>query len=341
MNDKVEKILRGKFGGELKLKSLDKLHGDASYRTYFRATLSDGRTFVIMQMPKGKASAFEEITNFKGSHDEPPFINVAKYLKDIGVPVPEVFAYDKEGRIMVLEDLGDDVMAKRVADAGSNARIEWYKKAIDLLILIQKKTKGGGPENCIALQRSFDEVLLNWEFDHFLKYCVSERSGTKLTEKEAAIFETETRAMSEKIVTIPYGFTHRDFQSRNFMIRGGKLFLIDFQDALRGPVIYDLVALLRDSYVELTDAELGELVGYYAELAGRPEKEVRADFDLVTVQRKLKDAGRFVYIDRVKGNPDFLKFIPASLGYVRAALGKIPEHRRLYDLIEKYIPEWK
>lgn len=119
------------------------------------------------------------------------------------------------------------------------------------------------------------------------------------------------------------------------------MFLIDFQDALKGPYIYDLVALTRDSYIVLSETERIELVKYYSKISGRNFDDVSRDYDLVTVQRKLKDAGRFVFIDRVKKNPNFLKFIPASLGYVKDALDRISEHKPLYDMISKYVQEFK
>ena len=125
------------------------------------------------------------------------------------------------------------------------------------------------------------------------------------------------------------------------MIKDGELKLLDFQDALRGPYVYDLVALLRDSYVELPAELVDELVTYFSERTERNAKTVRRDFDRMTVQRKLKDAGRFVYIDRVKGNPDFLQFIPSSLRYVRSALAQLPEGPALHDFLKPYVPEWQ
>src|SRR5262249_52553463 len=125
----------------------------------------------------------------------------------------------------------------------------------------------------------------------------------------------------------PYGFVHRDYQSRNLMVQPGPtLRILDFQDALLGPQVYDLVALLRDSYVELPAALVDEMLDEYAIRARLADRaQLRHLFDLQTVQRKLKDAGRFVYIDQVKGNPGFLQSIPASLRYVRAALDRLPE----------------
>jgi hypothetical protein len=153
-------------------------------------------------------------------------------------------------------------------------------------------------------------------------------------------------AIADALAGEPRGFTHRDYQSRNLMVLpGDELAVIDFQDALLGPRAYDLVALLRDSYVELPPALVDEMIARWISAfaaAGGPRvdaAEFRRGFDLLTVQRKLKDAGRFVYIDRVKGNPGFLPFIPASLRYVREALGRRPDLAALQEVLARHVPE--
>jgi len=297
--------------------SIDKLFGEASSRVYSRIQTKDGEHFVVMAMPEGKMSASEEITNLKEAPKELPFINVQKYLNSLGLPVPQIECFSEKDRLLVLEDLGDT----KLADVPS---VDWYKKAIDLLITMQEKTKAGG--DSIAFQRSFDATLLNWEFDHFLEYYVGEKSDDD--------FQKETRKITEELVKLPQTFVHRDFQSRNLMIHNDQLILIDFQDALLGPKPYDLVALLRDSYIDLTKS-LDELVGYYCEKAGEELETFRRAFDLQTVQRKMKDAGGFVFIDQVKKNPNFLPFIPISLRYVREALERLPEYSSLQKWIQK------
>jgi aminoglycoside/choline kinase family phosphotransferase len=338
--EKLERLLNEKAHISSRVKDVLKLHGDASYRTYFRVFLEDGKTLILMQMPEGKASVSEEITNFKGVHTEPPFINVSKFLKSSGVNVAEIYHYSEKDHLMILEDLGDGLMSKVVGNAGDEVKRRWYRRAIDLLVSIQKKTRNADKSKCVALQRSFDEVLLNWEFDHFLEYGVEERLKVTVPEEDRKSFTASTRLISKTISGLPYGFTHRDFQSRNILLIDSALYLIDFQDALLGPAAYDLVSLLRDSYVRLSPALVEELIGYYCGKSGKEYMSFRREFDLITCQRKLKDAGRFVFIDRVKKNPDFLKYIPASLGYVKEALERLPECAGLYLLLKKYVPEW-
>lgn len=320
--------------------SLAKLHGDASYRVYYRLTLGDGKTFIVMQLPMGISSASEEITNFSGPTNELPFQNVQSFLKAQGIPVPEIIHYSPELHLMILEDCGDDLLFCKVDQASDDDKLTWYGKAIDLLCEIQKKCNAARSGDCIALQRSFDATLLNWEFAHFAEFGVEARLGKKMPEKIRKEFDRLTGRITTSIMELPYGFTHRDYQSRNLLVRNDQLVVIDFQDALRGPFIYDVVALLRDSYVQLSDAVVEKLLTQFAKAKDLSVAEVRNAFDLVTVQRKLKDAGRFVYIDRVKGNPNYLHFIPTSLGYVRAALGRIKEGEELIKLLKPSIPEW-
>jgi aminoglycoside/choline kinase family phosphotransferase len=129
------------------------------------------------------------------------------------------------------------------------------------------------------------------------------------------------------------------------VLPSGEQAVIDFQDALLGPRQYDLVALLRDSYVELPADLVERMIRRYLEklaAAGGPRlayPAFREVFDLLTVQRKLKDAGRFVFIDRVKGNPSFLPSIPASLRYVRDAFARRPDLGGLQELLARHVPE--
>ena len=129
------------------------------------------------------------------------------------------------------------------------------------------------------------------------------------------------------------------------VLPGGAQAVIDFQDALLGPRQYDLVALLRDSYVELEPGLVEAMLRRYLDRfheAGGPRFEYapfRAVFDLLTVQRKLKDAGRFVFIDRVKKNPGFLVSIPASLRYVKEAFARRPDLCELQDVLGRHVPE--
>lgn len=338
MNNELKNIVAEMLGKPLR--KLEKLHGDASYRTYYRAFAEGNESYIIMQMPEGKQSASEEITNFNGTHQELPFISVTRFLERCHLPIPAIVKEDMSHHLLILEDLGDQLMFNLVEGKSEDMQRRWYKQAIDLLMRMQGAAEAHRDDRCIAFNRSFDATLFNWEFDHFLEYGIEERLDASIDAHDRAVFGKCTRSISKEIMTFPYGFTHRDFQSRNLLLKEDELFMIDYQDALMGPRVYDLVALLRDSYVTLPSDLVRDLIGYYAATGDLDVDEVEYQFDLVTIQRKLKDAGRFVYIDRVKGNPNFLKNIPTSLGYVKEAFERSGAHRELCEVLKKYVPEW-
>lgn len=337
MESLIAPLLRDHLKISEKVLSTKKLHGDASCRTYWRVSLAGGRSFIVMQLPEGISSASEEITNLREKPEELPFVNIDRYLKKVGLPVPEIYHFEESKKILILEDLGDETLEKILAHTPPEEWEAWYRKAIDLLILFQNKSQSN-VVTCIAHQRSFDENLLNWEFEHFLEYGIEARSGRKIDPDDRKTIRQGTNFITFALTRLPQTLVHRDFQSRNLMIHEGRLKLIDFQDALMGPLPYDLVALLRDSYVELPTDLLEALIRYY------PVDDVpffRKMFDWMTIQRKLKDAGRFVYIDRVKKNPSFLPYIPLSLRYVCEAFERQEELRNLFEVLKKYVPEFQ
>ncbi len=327
--------------------TVKKLKGDASNRSYFRvAAPAGGHSFVLMVMPKVVRS--EEATKGEAP-SELPFVNVHRYLDRLGVRVPTIHAYDPEAQIMVLEDLGDATFEAGLRKGTDPAarREELYGRAVDLLATLRARADRSPDATCLSSTRAFDFALFRWEFDHFLEWGLAARHGVTLAGAEKARVDELGDGLCRALASLPRGFTHRDYQSRNLMLLGAaeELCVIDFQDALQGPMQYDLVALLRDSYVQLPLEFVERMVRrYLARLAaeGGPAVDPEpflADFHLLTVQRKLKDAGRFVFIDRVKGNPWFLPNVKPSLGYVKAALERRPELADLHAILARYVPE--
>lgn len=317
-----------------------KLKGDASNRSYYRVgTPPDSH--VLMVMPPDAAKKSEEASSGEPPK-ELPFVNVHRYLAGLGVRVPRILRYDEPAGIMVLEDLSDETFEQAQA-AGD--RTAWYTKAVRLLAQLRARAEARPDPNCLAFTRSFDEALYDWELHHFREWGLEVWSGRKPEGGERDELNAIFLRIAKQLAAAPKGFTHRDYQSRNLMVKNGELVVIDFQDALQGPRQYDLVALLRDSYVELprdfVDAMLDEyLVAFEREAKEKIEPgPFKRFFDLLTVQRKLKDAGRFEFINRVKGNPGFLVSIPASLRYVKAAFDVQPELADLRRIVAKYVPE--
>ncbi len=324
------------------------LGGHASLRTYWRAR-GARPSLMVMVMPPGAKP--EEATQ-GGPPSEEPFVNVQRYLASLGVRVPEIRAFfppedalaGVPGVVMVLEDLGDDMLETRLLAGDDRERL--YEAAIDQLARLRAAAEARPDPACLAFTRRFDRALYRWELDHFREWLLEAWKGAKLTAAEQAVVDRDFDRIAAALAAELVGFTHRDYQSRNLMVLpGGEQAVIDFQDALLGPRQYDLVALLRDSYVELppdlVERMLRRWLERFEEAGGaRLEYEpFRAVFDLLTVQRKLKDAGRFVFIDRVKQNPGFLVSIPASLRYVKEAFGRRPDLAELQAVLGRHVPE--
>ncbi|MFY1829191.1 aminoglycoside phosphotransferase family protein [Myxococcus fulvus] len=320
---------------------IKKLKGDASNRSYYRVG-APPESWVVMVMPLDATKKSEEAT--KGEPPkELPFVNVHRYLEKLGVRVPRILRYDEPAGMMVLEDLSDITFESALE--GGKHREALYTRAVDLLAKLRAQTEKHQDPDCLAFTRAFDEDLYDWELHHFREWGLEAWSGKQPTAEERAELDATFRDIAKQLAAAPRGFTHRDYQSRNIMVKEGELVVIDFQDALQGPRQYDLVALLRDSYVELdrafVDSMLDRYIATFQQETGERIDPVafKAFFDLLTVQRKLKDAGRFEFINRVKGNPGFLVSIPASLRYVREAFRHRPELARLQALVAKYVPE--
>jgi hypothetical protein len=326
-------------GWETSAEPAVRLAGHASLRSYWRVGRPPASRVVMVLPPDARP---EEVTK-GGAPAANPFVDVQRWLAGIGVRVPRIDLFLEAEGLMVLEDLGDEMLETRLRAGDAPGPL--YERAVDVLARLRARAEAR-PGGCVAFGRAFDADLYLWELHHFREWLLEAWKGARLSPAEREVVDREFEAVALALDAEPKGFTHRDYQSRNLMVLpSGEQAVIDFQDALLGPRQYDLVALLRDSYVELdaalVDALLRRYLGRLAAEGGPrlPYEPFRATFDLLTVQRKLKDAGRFVYIDRVKGNPGFLPSIPASLRYVREALARRPDLARLREVLARHVPE--
>jgi aminoglycoside/choline kinase family phosphotransferase len=317
------------------------LAADASTRTYYRVTLRDGETAILMCTGADPLKSDEVVDGERPARM--PFLDVSSYLSAGGLPVPDVLATDLTRNAVLLEDLGDTTLERALAAGSEKATL--YQKAVEVMADMQAWAARHPDPECIAFRRGFGEGLLRWELGHFDEWLLQGWAGASPTPAERAELDACYDRVTAALVGLPQGFVHRDFQSRNLMVQGDRLRLIDFQDALQGPYLYDLVALLRDSYVAFTPAEVAATARAF--LAARETRglwtpsvgELMRGFHLQALQRKLKDAGRFVYIDRVRGNPKFLPNIPRSLAYAREALEQLDGMDRVREILARYLPE--
>ena len=321
---------------------VEKLPGGAGNRLYWRAHELDGRhTAIVMELPADPVKSEEASKDH--APVELPFLNVHRYLSRIGVRVPAILLEAARDGFLVIEDLTDRTLEKALMEGQDREKL--YSQAIDALARLRAHAERSPDPSCLAWTRAFDYDLYHWEFEHFIEYGLLGR-GARPTDDELQTLRREFARISLDLAAAPRSFTHRDYQSRNIMVTdAGEQVLIDFQDSLQGPRQYDLVCLLRDSYVELDRPLIDRMLARYVdrlEAEGGPHLELHEFvefFDLLTIQRKLKDAGRFVFIDQVKKNPSFLVHIPSSLKYVRDALKRRPELREVHEILMKHVPE--
>ena len=271
-----------------------------------------------------------------------PFLEVRSLLEARGVRVPRLLAEACARGLLLVEDLGE-TLADHLALHPSE-RESLYALAVHDLARAQGALEPL-PDDSVVRLRAFDPALLAFEIDHFREWALEAR-GRFLDARERATFDAARDFLVTTLANLPRGFVHRDYQSRNLLVthvpRTGarELGWVDFQDALLGPRAYDLVALLCDSYQPFDRAFVERRLDEYAAVRGLSTDDRRAlgrEFDLITVQRKLKDAGRFVFIDKKKNDPSFLAYVEPTLGIVRQALARtsdVPELRALAALLD-------
>lgn len=314
--------------------SIQPMPGGASTRKFFRVGFASGGSGVAMFVPDLTHS--DEIDK-SGKPRRWPYLEVRDVLEARGVRVPSLIADGTERGWTVVEDLGDDTVAEYLLRRPHHKKLV-YQTAVRDLARAQRAL-GEMPEDCIVRKRAFDYDLLRWEIDHFREWAL-DALDRALDASARAVFDRIGDRLAERVAGLPRGFVHRDYQSRNLMVVEGTddrigLGWVDFQDALMGPMVYDLVALLNDSYQQFDRGFVQERLGEFGLERGLDDgarSSLARQFDLVTVQRKLKDAGRFVFIDRVKQDGSYLKFVEPTLQKVRMSLDRLADDADMREL---------
>lgn len=303
---------------------LTPIRGGASPRRFFRVEL-DGSAIVMLVPPDTPDVAFARERG-RGW----PFLEVRALLAGAGVRVPAVLAEACDEGLLLVEDLGQ-TLAEHL-ERHPNDREALYRSAVCDLARAQSALEPLPADSVVRL-RQFDAPLYTSELEHFWDWAIAARN----VDAPRAPFQRALALLVERLCALPRGFTHRDYQSRNLLVTTTDTTLgwIDFQDALLGPRAYDLVALLCDSYQPFERAFVDRRLDDYANARALSASERRAlarEFDLLTVQRKLKDAGRFIFIERRRQDPSFLPFVAPTLDIVTSALERLADEPALRDL---------
>ena len=308
------------------------LTGDASDRRYFRVQPRGGGSFVLAL----HAAPF--------SFDALPFVNVAGLLGRVPVPIPAILGHAEDLGILELQDLGDVTLQAHLGSAPVSEHTALYREAIRLIAAIQRRGRELASDQFVPYGIAFDVPKLTWEMDFFLKHFVLAYRGAEITPADREALSAEFGALVAELAAEERVLCHRDYHSRNLMWRDGRLFIIDFQDARMGPDTYDLVSLLRDSYVDISEDALADYIAYFLALRGGSPSaddamEFRRRFDLMALQRNLKALGTFGYQTATRRNPVYIQYIPRTLASARTNLAKYPRFSGLRELLGRYVEE--
>ncbi len=299
--------------------------GDASFRRYFRLTRGSD-TYVVMDAPPDKEALA-------------PFVGVARALAAIGLNVPLVLAQDMRQGLLLLSDLGtrqylDELAAEREVD-------RLYADALAALLRMQ--TAGAADARALA---PYDRTLLLREMELMPEWFLSRHLGMRVEATDRAMLDALFEVLVQSAAAQPATFVHRDYHSRNLLVsETANPGILDFQDAVRGAVTYDLVSLLKDCYIawpakRVVDWALQyreQLLGAGFALDADERKFIRW-FDLMGLQRHLKVLGIFARLYYRDGKSGYLKELPRVLAYAQAAASAYPETARLADYIARIEP---
>jgi len=317
-NEQIHHWLRARFP-ERKFE-LAPASADASFRRYLRAAFEDGTTCIVMDAPPTH-------------EDVRPWLHVQQLFRAAGAHVPEVLAADLGQGFLLLSDLGATTYLAALS-GGADADV-LYRAALDTLVGIQRAGKPG-------TLPAYDRVLLKRELDLFPDWYI----GRHVTIPFGAADRNALEAVFEKILAVNLGepavHVHRDYHSRNLMMDGERPGVIDFQDAVQGPISYDLVSLFKDAYIEWDEERTLDWLARYWEQARKADLPVRADFgdffrdyEWMGVQRHLKVLGIFARLYHRDGKDGYLKDMPLVARYLRTACSRYAELAPLLRLLDR------
>jgi aminoglycoside/choline kinase family phosphotransferase len=292
---------------------------DASFRRYFRFRRHSGGSVIAMDAPPAH-------------EDCGVFVRVANLLADAGVNVPKVIAQDLERGFLLLSDFGGATYLDNLDDANADAR---YRPALSALVRLQGASRPGAlPE--------YDHALLRREVDLFPEWYLKRHLGVTLDAAQTRVWETAVERLLANNLAQPRVFVHRDYHSRNLMVIEPMPGVLDFQDAVYGPITYDLVSLLKDAYVRWPEERVIDWAIRYWDEARRARLPVPADFadfyrdfEWMGVQRHLKVAGIFARLWHRDGKERYLGDIPLVLDYLVRAARRYGELAPLAHLVDQ------
>jgi aminoglycoside/choline kinase family phosphotransferase len=348
-HEALARAVRSAFGAAARVSHVTPLAGDASSRRYFRLALTgvEAPACVVAMLLAGDRPALtsEELGGAPLAQHELPYVNVGRYLAARGLPVPMTYldASARDG-LLLIEDVGDTTLW--AAASADPARTEdLFGAAIDTLVALQVAGARHPDPSCQAFALRFDARLARAELEHFVEHGIETRRGARLPVAERTALLAALAPIVAPFEHGPFALAHRDFMAWNLHLQAGRLRLIDFQDALLAPDTYDLAALLTDRTTgtlippPLEEALIRRFVAA-REAAGMPAGgDVTLRYRLCALHRALKVIGRFYFLERVKGKPGYLAYLPAVYDVARQMLASLPSVAELMPLLAAQVPE--
>ena len=297
---------------------------DASFRRYLRVDGTQGSR-IIMDAPPDK-------------EDCRPFVQVARLMADAGLHVPRVLAWDEPQGFMLLDDLGRQTMIEVVDPDRPEANQPLYLRAIDALVTWQLASRPG-------VLPAYDAALLQRELALFPDWYLARHRGVAVEGKLRDTLDDAFRLIVARNLAAPAVYVHRDFMPRNLMLPGApaepRLGVLDFQDAVYGPITYDVASLMRDAFLSWDEEFVLDITVRYWEKALKAGLPVDPDFgefyravEWMGLQRHLKVAGIFARLTLRDGKPRYLADTPRFIGYIRATAGRYRELAPLLQLVD-------
>jgi aminoglycoside/choline kinase family phosphotransferase len=306
------------------------LTGDASDRRYFRVQIPELPSIVLSL----HAAPFE--------FEKLPFVNVARLFDLMPVPIPSVLGHADDLGVLALQDLGDVTLQAHLGAATHAEHAALYRQAVALIATLQRRGAELQSTDYLPYGIAFDVEKLTWELDFFIKHFIEGYRGVVIAPVAREELRAEFAGLVHQLAAEPRVLCHRDYHSRNLMLHEDELYIIDFQDARMGPETYDLVSLLRDSYVDLPEQTVQDLLAYFLALKGvSDDEEFRGRFDIMALQRNLKALGTFGYQTTARRNSVYIQYIPRTLRHVRDNLDNLPRFDRLRGLLATHIEEFR
>ncbi|MES2937503.1 MAG: phosphotransferase [Pseudomonadota bacterium] len=298
---------------------------DASFRRYLRVQCDNGGSLIIMDAPPDKENCR-------------PFVKVAGLMADAGLHVPRVLAWDEPQGFMLLSDLGRQTMIEAVDRDNPMANTRLYQRAIDALIAWQAASRPG-------VLPPYDEALLARELALFPDWYLARHRGVELQGAARETLDAQFALIVRNNLAAPAVYVHRDFMPRNLMMPADpaepRLGVLDFQDAVHGPITYDIACLMRDAFLSWDEEFVLDVTVRYWERAQKAGLPVNTDFgefyravEWMGLQRHLKVAGIFARLTLRDGKPRYLADTPRFIGYIRATATRYRELAPLLRLID-------